>query len=245
MNNISEHAPSPTDNDKYVSCENCAMNPVCQPVLSQHKSISLMDHYLNKRIAIKTGEKLFDKDETLSSIYAVCSGSFKRCKTNDNSDNNILGFRFSGELLGEDAIFHKKYNYRVIALEDSAICKVSVDELLNCSTIVPQLQSQLIELLSQQSHVNQQEFNCLVAKRSAESLVASFLLNIMERNRQNTKQTNVISLAMSRDNLANFLGLRRETLSRILSKLQKNELITISGKSIKINNIDKLALLAE
>jgi len=245
MNNPTVQTISSTDNDKYVACENCAMNPVCQPVLTQDKPIPLAEHYLNKRVSIKAGEKLFTKDEPLSFIYAVCSGSFKRCKTNDSNESNILGFRFTGELLGEDAIFHKKYNYQVIALEDSSVCKVSVDELINCSTIVPQLQVQLIELLSQQSHVNQQEFNCLVAKKSAESLVASFLLNIIERNKNNMATANLISLAMSRDNLANFLGLRRETLSRIFSKLQTNELITVSGKHIKINDIYKLTLLAE
>jgi len=245
MNNISAQMTSSNDDSNYVACENCAMNPICQPVLSQQNSISLTDHYLNKRISIKAGEKLFNKDDVLTSIYAVCSGSFKRCKENSDNDNNILGFRFSGELLGEDAIFHKKYNYQVVALEDSSVCKVSVDELINCSTMVPQLQSQLIELLSQQSHVNQQEFNCLVAKKSAESLVASFLLNVIERNKHNTEQIHVISLAMSRDNLANFLGLRRETLSRIFSKLQKNELITVKGKNITIINIEKLTLLSK
>lgn len=242
MNNSTVQTTSSTDDSKYVACKNCAMNPVCLPILSQQKLFSLTDHYLNKRIAIKTGEVLFTKDEALSSIYAVCSGSFKRCKTDDN---NILGFRFAGELLGEDAIFHKKYNYKVVALEDSAICKVSVDEFINCSTMVPQLQSQLIELLSQQSHVNQQEFNCLVAKKSAESLVASFLLNVIERNQHNTDQARIISLAMSRDNLANFLGLRRETLSRVFSKLQKNELITVNSKKIKINDFERLTLLSE
>lgn len=221
------------------------MNPVCQPIEAEKRSLSLAESYLNKRISIKSGEVLFNKNNPLSAIYAVCSGTFKLCDSSSKSKEKILGFRFPGELLGEDALFPEKYGYSAIAIGDSSVCQVAVDELMSCSNLVPDLQSNLLVLLIKQSYINQREFQSLVAKKTAESLLSSFLLNITDRCSAHYGSTTTIHLSISRDNIANFLGLRRETLSRIFSKLQKEGLIQISGKKIHLLELNKLANLAE
>ena len=228
---------------KYVACENCSMEPVCQPINQADQSLLLSTHYLDKRISIKAGTSLFTKGESLSAMYAVCSGSFKLCM--GSQDNiKIINFRFPGELLGEDALFPQKYACDAIALEESSICKVSVRELTTNANLVPDLQANLVTLLSRQSYFNQQEFASLVAKKSAESLLAAFLLNVNMRISKYNATANVLYLAMSRENIANFLGLRRETLSRLLSKFQKEGLILLNGKSITLLNLEQLTHLA-
>lgn len=228
---------------KYVACKNCSMEPVCQPINQVDQSLLLSEHYLDKRISIKAGARLFTKDESLSAIYAVCSGSFKLC-SGDKKDEKIINFRFSGELLGEDALFPQKYACHAIALEDSSICRVSVKELTANANLVPDLQANLVILLSRQSYFNQQEFASLVAKKSAESLLSAFLLNVNQRINDHGATTNTLSLSMSRECIANFLGLRRETLSRLLSKFQKENLILLNGKNIILVNLKQLTFLA-
>jgi len=243
----------------FVSCEDCAMNPVCQPVELENKTLTLADNYLQRRITIKSGQVLFKQNETLTAIYAVSSGGFKLQKASELHDDKIIGFRLPGELLGEDALFNQQYQQTAIAIENSSVCIVDVEPLISCSKVVPQVQSQINQLLIKQAYVNQREFVCLVAKKSAESMVASFLLNLLERTKldslseqditlsniglPNKKSTNM-KLLMSRDNLANFLGLRRETLSRILSKFQKEQLINLQGKNITLVEVSKLISLS-
>lgn len=230
--------------EQYVKCQDCVMNPVCGPVISGSSQLSLSDSYLTKRCAIQPGEQAFEKHAPLKDIFAVCSGVFKLCDKNEDGEEKIIGFRLPGELLGDDAISPKRYNYKAIAIGKASLCKVSISQLVDCSAAVPNLQIQFISLLTKQNYLNHQGINAIVAKKTAESLLVAFLLNIATRINASNEQTWQFDLPMSRDDVANFLGLRRETLSRILTKLQKENLIMIQGKNMKLLNVDMLSRLA-
>ena len=96
------------------------MNSVCQPVATVKQSINLSASYLQKKIPAKTNQVLFQQASPLTDIYAVTSGLFKLCQQTDNDDENIIGLRFPGELIGEDALYLKTYNYTAIAIGESA-----------------------------------------------------------------------------------------------------------------------------
>jgi CRP/FNR family transcriptional regulator len=218
------------------------MNSVCQPVTTAKKSINLSESYLKKRVAKKI---LFQQSTSLTDIYAVTSGAYKLCQYNDDGEENVIGLRFPGELIGEDALYLQKYNYTAIAIGDSSVCKVSVEQMTSCGKLVPEIQLNFIELLSRQSYVRQRNFQAYIGKKSADSLLAAFLLNIIERNADYTGNDDHIELPISRNDVANFLGLRRETLSRVFSKFQKDQLIQIEGKTIQLLEQDKLSKLAD
>jgi CRP/FNR family transcriptional regulator len=100
------------------------------------------------------------------------------------------------------------------------------------------------KLLSRQSYVRQRNFQAYIGKKSADSLLAAFILNIIERNASYTGSNNSIELPINRNDIANFLGLRRETLSRVFSKFQKEQLIQVEGKKIVLLAQEKLIKLA-
>ena len=142
-------------------------------------------------------------------------------------------------------LFLKTYNYTAIAIGDSSVCKVSVEQMTSCGQLVPEVQQNLIELLSRQSYVRQRNFQAYIGKKSADSLLAAFLLNIIERNASYTGTDNSVELPVNRNDIANFLGLRRETLSRVFSKFQKEQLIQVDSKRITLLAQDKLIKLAD
>ncbi|MDP7591965.1 MAG: Crp/Fnr family transcriptional regulator [Litorilituus sp.] len=221
------------------------MNSVCQPVTTANQSFNLSESYLKKRIASKNGYILFCQDAPITDIYAVSSGTFKLCQKTDDGEENIIGLRFPGELIGEDALYLKTYNYTAVAIGNSSVCKVSVEQMTSCGKLVPEVQQNLIELLSRQSYVRQRNFQAYIGKKSADSLLAAFLLNIIERNTDYTGSDDSIELPLSRNDVANFLGLRRETLSRVFSKFQKEQLIQVDGKSIQLVALARLNQLAD
>jgi len=232
------------DESNLVECGDCSMNAVCQPLPTKNQSIDLSENYIQRKISVKSRSILFTQDTPLTNIYAVSSGTFKLCQQTGDSTENIMGLRFPGELIGEDALFLKTYNYTAIAMGDSSVCKVSIDQMNSCGEFVPEVQKNLIELLSRQAHVRQRNFQAYIGKKSADSLLAAFLLNIIERNESYTGSTDIIELAINRNDIANFLGLRRETLSRVFSKFQKEQLIQVEGKKITLiehENLNKLA----
>ena len=250
MNNCEKQKNTESDSctDKtcqhFVDCNHCTMAPICTPIKANKNAISLAQNYLSKHTSTNANSALFVKGEELSCIYAVSSGLYKLTDINENNEEKILGFRFTGELIGEDAIYPKEHSYNAIAIGNSSVCKVKVDDLFACSKAVPDLQLNLIELLNRQCYLSQQEFRALISKKSAESLLAAFLLNVTKRKSQHDHSTIMLNLPISRDNIANFLGLRRETLSRIFSKLQKEQLIQVTGKNILLLQPEKLSLLS-
>ena len=92
--------------------------------------------------------------------------------------------------------------------------------------------------------VRPQNFQAYIAKKSAESLLAVFILNIIERNSSYTGNDNSIELPVNRNDIANFLGLRRDPLNRVFSKCQKEELIQVDGKKVELLAQEKLIKLA-
>jgi CRP/FNR family transcriptional regulator len=232
------------NNSNFVECDDCSIISVCKPLETVKKVINLSESYLLKRVATKANNVLFRQSTSLTNIYAVSSGSFKLCQQIDGCTDNIIGLRFPGELIGEDALFLKNYNYTAIAMCDSSVCKVSVEQMTSCGQLVPEFQQNLIELLSRQSYVRQRNLQAYIGKKSADSLLAAFILNIIERNASYTGNDKGIELPINRNDIANFLGLRRETLSRVFSKFQKEQLIQVEGKKIALLEQDKLIKLA-
>ena len=217
------------------------MNSVCQPVQSIHQSINVSDSYLHKRI---TSNVLFKQSMPLVDIYAVSSGTYKLSQRTDDGEEKVIGLRFPGELIGEDALYLKAYNYTAVAVGESSVCKVSVEKMISCGKLIPEIQQNFNDLLSRQSYVRQRNFQAYIGKKSADSLLASFLLNIIERNAAYSGKLDSIDLPINRNDIANFLGLRRETLSRVFSKFQKECLISVEGKKIQLLEQDKLHKLA-
>lgn len=234
MTTVPSQSMQKKDNNNYVECDDCSMNSVCQPLATAKRSINLSDSYLHKRISTEANNVLFNQSTPLTNIYAVSSGVFKLCQQTDDGTQNIIGLRFPGELIGEDALFLKTYNYTAIAISESSVCKVSVEQMTSCGQLVPEVQKNLIELLSRQSYVRQRNFQAYIGKKSADSLLAAFLLNIIERNAIYTGSDNSIELPMNRNDIANLLGLRRETLSRVFSKFKKEQLIQVDRKKITL-----------
>ena len=241
---------------RYVDCDNCSMQAICQPIGSDNQSIDLTNNYLTRRVEVSTeqsssqplnqstGATLFEQARPLTALFAVCSGTFKLCQRNDEGIERVVGFRFPGELMGEDALFLEAYNYSAVALGDNSVCEVLVDSLSACSQLAPELQQNLIQLLIKQSYEQQQNSQAIIGKKSADCLLAAFLLNICQRNAKHSGNETEIELTISRQDIACFLGMRRETLSRLLSKFQHEQLISLNGSQLTILSINHLKQLA-
>lgn len=240
-----------------IACENCSMNAICQPVEADGQILDLSKNYLSKQIPVSAqnselphnhtqikNSTLFKEQTPLTAIYAVCSGVFKLCVTSKDGYEKVVGLRYPGELIGEDALFLERYNYSAIAIGQSSVCEVSVEQFSSCGKLVPELQQNLIQLLSKQSYVRQTNFQSFIGKKSADSLLAAFLINVTKRNEAYSGSSSQLNLIVSRNDVANFLGLRRETLSRVFAKFQKEELIKIEGKIIHLLKKELLCDLA-
>ena len=165
--------------NKFVECECCAMQAVCQPLTTGKQSLDLTENYLTRRMPVNSEQAstshiaktpdavLLQNHQPLTAIFAVCSGVFKLYIDNEDGSENIVGFRFPGELIGEDAIYQNKYNYNAIAIGESSVCEVSFAKLNACGQLAPELQQNLIQLLAKQSFNQQRNSQTLIGKKSS------------------------------------------------------------------------------
>jgi CRP/FNR family transcriptional regulator len=128
-------------------------------------------------------------------------------------------------------------------LETSAVCEIPFASLSRLSTQMPSLQRHFFQLMSREI-TEDQVLITLLSKNSADERVAALLLSISTRNARRKLSATQFRLPMSRLDIANYLGLTVETVSRVFSRMQKMSIITVDNKEIDILELEEMRVMA-
>ncbi len=132
---------------------------------------------------------------------------------------------------------------KAVALETTSICEIPFERLDELSASLPQLRRQLMRIMSREIRDDQQMM-MLLSKKTADERIATFLVNLSARFRARGYSPQQFRLAMSRNEIGNYLGLAVETVSRVFTRFQQNELLIAEGKEINLINLIELCALA-
>jgi len=102
----------------------------------------------------------------------------------------------------------------------------------------------LLKSISRQV-ICEQEMLLMLGKMTAEQRVAHFILDMHSRMTANSQTNSTANLPMSRADIANYLGLAVETISRLLTRLQNKGVLMISGKSVTITDFTRLQEISD
>jgi len=213
-----------------TTCEHCALVDICLPVGLSAEDLVTIESVVQKSIAVKSGEAIVQAGQHFKSVFAVKSGSFKSTAHTQLGKEQVVGFSLAGEMFGFDAIASQRYAFSVIALEDSLVCELPFSDILTVAAQVPKLQTHLFVTMSQ----NLNSMQAIGLQSTADERLANFLLNLSARLARRGMSATQIHLSMPRQDIANCLGLATETISRLLTKLQKKSVIKIDGRDILI-----------
>lgn len=222
-----------------VSCTDCSLNPICLPVAVKEKELDELDSIIKRSRPMKKGEHLFRASDPFASIYAVRSGTIKTYSVTEDGEEQVTGFYLPGEVLGIDGISTNFHSNSAKALETAAVCEIPFEKLELLSAKIPTLQRHFFQLMSREIQADQQLI-MLLSKKSAEERIASLLLSISTRHAKRGLSANRFRLPMSRNDIGNFLGLAVETVSRVFTRLQKQDVIYVDGKEVEILNMQSL-----
>ena len=226
-------------NKSHINCSNCSLYLVCEPTTVGDAVFDLSEKLLLKKQPFKTGDIIYQEGRPFRSLFALTTGSAKEvCLAGD--EERILGFKLKGELTGQDAIATGVYPHTLVALEDSTLCILPYDKLTKSADSLPSLSTQIIKLFAAESYHDSQIRRSLATAKSAENKVRAFIYNIATRFKARNLAYTEIKLSMSRKEIADYLGITKETLSRSLTSLQNKALIEISGKNIHIVDYETL-----
>ena len=224
-------------------CQNCSLLQLCLPVGLGTNELERLDNAIQRRNSVEKNKTLFRMSDPLKFIYAIRSGTFKSYLTNPDGTEQIVGFHLPGELLGMDAISDEKHVCTAKALETSSVCEIPFDKLESLAMQIPGLQHQLLKLMSKEIQQDQKQM-LLLAQMPAETRLANFLLGMSERLSKRGYAANEFNLSMSRGDIANLLGMAVETVSRLLSHFQEENLLKVERKHISILKPDELRKLS-
>ena len=182
---------------------------------------------------------MFRQGDRFQSLYALRSGCVKTYTLSDSGEEQITGFYMPGELIGLSGIDSQAYPVSAIAIETTSICEIPYSHFDKLMDEIPGLKRQLIHSLSKEIREDL-HMKLLLSQKNADERVANFLLDLSTRIKRRGYAADFIYLAMSRNEIANYLGLAVETVSRVFTRLQKNGLLTVNGRSVEIHSPEEL-----
>lgn len=222
-----------------VSCSQCTLNELCFPHGMDSDGLDELDKVVDRRSSDKTGDYLYREGQTCNAIYAVRSGSIKTTKQNKSGESQIVGFHLPGELLGFDGFANDKYECSAQFLETTSVCELPLSSLETLCHSVPTLQHQMRRIMGLEVK-NDHDLLLLLGKMSADEKLATFLLNMSTRMKQRNWKELEFNLSMPRQDIANYLGLAVETISRLISQFHEKGLVETNKRNIKITDINGL-----
>ncbi|CDY75341.1 transcriptional regulator, Crp/Fnr family [Caballeronia glathei] len=218
----------------------CTMRQFCEPPELSPADLARVDSVVFATRSVHRGETLYCAGDDFHSIYTVRAGCFKTVITHRDGREQVTGFHLPGETLGLDGICTDRHGCEAVALEDSIVCIVPYALLELLCREVKAMQHHVHRLLSAEI-VRESGLMLMLGTMSAEQRVAAFLLNLSTRFEARGYSAAEFNLRMTREEMGSYLGLKLETVSRMLSKFQKEGLIDTHGRQVRIADREALA----
>ena len=224
-------------------CKDCSLAALCLPLSLNLEDMDALDSIVKRGRPLKKGEYLFRQGDAFDSVFAVRAGALKTFTLSDGGEEQITGFHLPSELVGLSGVDTELYPVSAQALETTSICEIPFERLDDLSVQLPQLRRQLMRVMSREIRDDQQMM-LLLSKKTADERIATFLVNLSARFRARGFSAHQFRLAMSRNEVGNYLGLAVETVSRVFTRFQQNGLIEAEGKEVHILDPIELCALA-
>jgi len=237
-----DRAPTgaPPDSGRpHVACSSCSLRELCLPAGIDLREMERIDNLVNHRRKLRRGEHLYRAGAPLASLYAIRSGTMKSCVLHEDGREQVAGFHMMGDLLGRDAISGGRHTCDTLALEDCEVCEIPFSCLEQLSRELPPLQHQLHRIMSREI-VRDYGVMLLLGSMKAEERLAAFLLNLSQRFAMRGYSATEFNLRMTREEIGSYLGLKLETISRVLSRFQQDGLIEVHHKRLRIADAERL-----
>lgn len=212
-----------------IACRSCDLNEVCRLCGLIALEGGRARQPTGALRTVDAGAPLFRAGEPAHSLYAVRQGLLKSVRVTVDGEERVLAIHTPGEVLGLEAFGLGMYAYDAVALQPAVCCELPLPLLGDQSTRARELSAALVRLLSRAV-----EPRLHPAHGSARERVMAFLLDLAQRLERRGLDSRRFSLGVSRQELADLLDTRIETVSRTMQQLNRERAIRIRGNSVSL-----------
>lgn len=212
-------------------CKNCLAE--WHPAIAANKT----------NLKVKKGDVIFKEGDPVTGIYFVYTGLVKVYKKWDTDKELIIRFAKESAIFGHRGLGNNNtYPVSAAAMEAGVVCYISLEFFEATLKVNSNFTYQLLMFFADELRESERKMRNLahmpVKGRVAEALVAL-------QKQFGTNPESFINVSISRQDLASYSGATYETVFRMINELVNDELISLSAKSIKINNLDALSIMAQ
>lgn len=195
-------------------------------------------------LKLSSGQALFHEGDPATRVFTLTKGTLKLYKLLADGRRQVTGFLYPGDFLGISV--DDEHAFSAEALEESQLCwfpRARFDDFVDDHSA---MERELYRMAAHELAAAQQQF-VLLGRKTATERFASFLVLLFERTeRPMAGVSGMLRLPMSRSDIADYLGLTKETVSRVISALKRERVIRLESLDlVQILDRDRLDQLSE
>ncbi|MHC0035629.1 Crp/Fnr family transcriptional regulator [Pseudoneobacillus sp. C159] len=192
-----------------------------------------------REMDIKKGDFLFREGQPAAELFIILEGRFQVFKMNAEGRELSLRLCKRNDIVGELTLFthNPRYIFNVLALEDGKVAALNIESLEKALLQNTKLAYEFMKWMNNHFRKTITKFRDLVL-HGRKGALYSTLIRLSNSYGQKQNGNIVITVPLTNQDLANFTGTARESVSRMLSELRKQKIITIERKTIIIHNLD-------
>jgi CRP/FNR family transcriptional regulator, anaerobic regulatory protein len=197
----------------------------------------------SQRLHLPARSTLFREGDRAGRVYTIIDGVVKLIRLLPDGKQQVVGFRFAGDVLGFTD--RATYPFDAELLTETNLCRLERPQLAELLKRYPTLEHRLLDLCVQELTATQEQL-VAVGRLSAEARVASFLLSLVAATKRRGIDLRTLEMPMTRADIADFLGLTLETVSRCLTAFRKRGWIREPvHQRVELLNPEALSALAD
>jgi CRP-like cAMP-binding protein len=211
------------------------------PLFSELEGDTL--YLLSKRareLAAEKGDQLFGKGDAVNGFYFLLEGKVKLAFLSSRGNEKIVEIIGPGQSFGESMVLAgQTWPYYAQAIRRSKLLFIEKSVFLSALREEPALQNYLLQGMSRRicELFSQMEALCLQSSRER---VVGYLLREIEQARSQGRGDNLVELPDTKANTASLLNLTPETFSRIIHNLERERIIEVSCRAVRILDLERL-----
>lgn len=192
-----------------------------------------------EQVMLAPRDTLFQEGDRAAHVFTLVQGTAKLTRLLPDGREQVLGFRFAGDVLGYTGA--ETYPFAAQMLTAAQVCRIERRKLDGLMRRYPAIERRLLDLCVQELAATQEQL-VTVGRRTAEARVAAFVLSLADAGKRRHHVGAVLEMPMTRADIADFLGLTLETVSRTLTAFRRRGWVREPGHG-RIELLRREALL--
>lgn len=220
-----------------IACSNCQLGSLCLGCDAASPTMAALHSMVRSGTLVPSGSVLYRAGDAFGALYAIRSGFVKTSIISPDGSEQVVAFHLPGDIIGLDAIHDGIHHTTASALGGVAVCAIPYGPLVELAAADSALQRRLLTLMSRSIAASIRR----PGDASADRRIADFLLDLARSFYRRGYSSKCFILPMPRRDIANYLGLATETVSRVLTRFQQDGLIRVTRREIEVLDRDELA----